>query len=130
MPDAPAPAPAAAPAALQPKQPQTELLSSYDTKDDKFVPEGPARLAWKRFRRHRPGMAGLVILAILYLMAIFADFLAPYHYTNEERELTWAPPTWLTFSDAKGFSIRPFIHPFRINIDENFNTVLEPDTTR
>jgi peptide/nickel transport system permease protein len=75
-------------------------------------------------------MIGLAILIVLYLMAIFADFLAPYHYTNEQRELHWAPPSSLRFSDASGSSLRPFIHPLRINFDENFNTVRELDTSR
>src|SRR3954451_22787719 len=112
-------------AALTPKQPQTDLLVSAS--DEKIEVHGPAKIAWKRFRRHRPGMIGLLILTILYAMAIFADFVAPYHYMDEERELNWAPPSSIRFSDAKGSSVRPFIHPFRINIDENFNTVLEPD---
>src|SRR3954471_10182723 len=37
-------------------------------------PAGPARMAWRRFRRHRPGMIGLGVLIVLYLMVIFADF--------------------------------------------------------
>ncbi|MGB7160151.1 MAG: ABC transporter permease [Tepidisphaeraceae bacterium] len=114
--------------ALTPKRPESDL--AVPLADEKIVVHGPARLAWRRFRRHRPGMVGLAILVLLYLMAIFADFLAPYHYTNEQRELHWAPPSAIRFSDAGGSSLRPFIHPFRINFDENFNTVLEPDPSR
>ncbi|HEX8521339.1 MAG TPA: ABC transporter permease [Tepidisphaeraceae bacterium] len=115
-------------AVLTPKQPQSDLLVSLN--DEKIDVQGPARIAWKRFRRHRPGMIGLVILIALYLMALFAGFIAPYSYLDEERDLLWAPPTKVHFADANGFSMRPFIHPFRINIDENFNTVLEPDRSQ
>lgn len=92
--------------------------------------EGPGRRAWTRFRKHRPGMLGLWILAALYSMAIFAGFIAPYDYTNEVRELTWAPPTRIRFSDANGWSLRPFIHPFRIDFDQNLNTFVVPDVSR
>ncbi len=113
---------------LSPKQPQTDPLVSSN--DEQVEVHGPGKIAWKRFRRHRPGMIGLGILIILYAMAIFADFVAPYPYSDEERELNWAPPSSVRFSDANGSSFRPFIHPFRINIDENFNTVLEPDPSQ
>ncbi len=93
-------------------------------------PPTPARLAWRRFRRHRPGMVGLVILVVLYLLTLFANFVAPYDYADEERELPWASPTSIHFSDAAGTSLRPFIHPFQIGVDENFNNVLQPDTSR
>src|SRR5688572_33234827 len=102
--------PDAGSATLTPKRPETDLL--VPLQDETVVVQGPARLAWRRFRRHRPGMIGLAILLLLYLMAIFADFIAPYHYTYEARDLTWAPPSALRFSDANGSSSRPFIHPF------------------
>ena len=121
MPDAPA-------ATLTPKRPEADLQVVLT--DENVVVQGPARLAWRRFRRHRPGMFGLAILVLLYLMAIFAGFLAPYHYTDEQRELHWAPPSSLRFSDESGSSLRPFIHPLRINFDENFNTVRELDRSR
>jgi peptide/nickel transport system permease protein len=113
---------------LTPKKPETDLLVSLQ--DEKVVVEGPARLAWRRFRRHRPGIVGLAVLVLLYLIAIFADFIAPYRYTDEARQLPWAPPTVIRFSDANGASARPFIHPFRIDFDENFNLVLKPDPSR
>lgn len=93
-------------------------------------PAGPTRMAWRRFRRHRPGMVGLFILIVLYLIVIFSDFVAPYYYAAESRQLTWAPPTRIHFSDANGWSARPFVHPFLIDFDENLNQVLRPDTSR
>jgi peptide/nickel transport system permease protein len=93
-------------------------------------PPGPTQMAWRRFRRHRPGMVGLGILVVLYLIVLFAGFIAPYHYADETRELPWAPPTAIHFSDANGSSIRPFVHPFRAGFDENLNTVITPDESR
>ena len=36
------------------------------------------RLIWRRFRRHRLGMAGLIATALIYLVALFVEVLAPH----------------------------------------------------
>jgi peptide/nickel transport system permease protein len=38
---------------------------------------------WRRLRRHRMAMAGLVVIVLLVLMAIFAPWLAPYDPTAQ-----------------------------------------------
>jgi peptide/nickel transport system permease protein len=103
-------------------------LAATDGADD--VVQSPLRLAWRAFRRHRPGMVGLVLLALLYTVAIFADCIAPYGYDDEVRDLQWAPPTRLRFSDQNGFSFRPFIHPFQMYFDEDLNLRLRQDPSR
>ncbi|KGQ21243.2 ABC transporter permease [Thermus filiformis] len=40
-------------------------------------------LAWRRFKRHRMAMAGLVVVLLLVLMALFAPWLAPYDPTAQ-----------------------------------------------
>ncbi len=41
-------------------------------------PETPLRMAWRRFRRHKLALAGLVVIAGLVLLALLAPWLAPY----------------------------------------------------
>jgi peptide/nickel transport system permease protein len=41
---------------------------------------GQWRDVWKRLRRNRLAMVGMVVVILLLLMAIFADFIAPYSY--------------------------------------------------
>ena len=38
------------------------------------------------------------VLAVLYLLAIFADFISPYSYKDEERNFSYCPPTAVSFS--------------------------------
>ena len=41
----------------------------------------PLELAWRRFKRSRVGIFGGVVLIVLYLIALFSQFLAPYSIT-------------------------------------------------
>src|SRR5262245_41120843 len=81
--------------------------------DEPQLVQSSAKIALRRFRRHTLGMLGLATLIVLYIVAGFADFIAPYDYENETRELQWAPPS-LHFRDANGFSWRPFVHPLQM----------------
>ena len=38
---------------------------------------------WKRFRSNKLAMAGLIIVAVIVLSAIFANFIAPYDYDKQ-----------------------------------------------
>lgn len=90
----------------------------------------PLRLAWQSFRRHKPAMFGLFVLSLLYLLSIFAGFVAPYHYDNQVRQLSWAPRTPIHFSDKNGSSWRPFVHPVRLSFDDNLNEVIQRDESQ
>ncbi|MGH6718538.1 MAG: ABC transporter permease [Alphaproteobacteria bacterium] len=70
----------------------------------------PAQLAWRQLRRHRMALAGGVVLVVLYLMAIFAEVLAPYTLDYADRERFFHPPILPKFVDARGVSLRPFVH--------------------
>lgn len=44
----------------------------------------PAMEAWKRLRRNRTAVLGMVIIIILILLAVFADVIAPYDYAEQD----------------------------------------------
>lgn len=47
-------------------------------------PSSPGREAWLRLKRNRLAVVGMVILAILVFLAIFARVLAPYDYAKQD----------------------------------------------
>jgi hypothetical protein len=49
--------------------------------------------AWQRFTRFKPGVAGLVFVIGLILLAIFAPILAPHDPTEVHTRLRGAPPS-------------------------------------
>ncbi len=54
---------------------------------------GPSQrsLAWRRFTRSRTGLMGAVILVVLYLVAVTAQFLAPFDITTQHPAV-YQPP--------------------------------------
>lgn len=69
---------------------------------------GQWRQIWRRFRRSRLGMAGLAILMALYGAVLFAEFIAPYHYTTGFTEYVHAPPQRVHLGGA-GLGFRPYV---------------------
>ncbi|HEY2847089.1 MAG TPA: hypothetical protein VGI80_04675, partial [Pyrinomonadaceae bacterium] len=59
--------------------------------------------------------AGLLLLGLMYAIALFAEFFAPYNYREQTRGEPSAPATSIRFIDANGaFHVRPFIYPSRL----------------
>ena len=72
--------------------------------------EGYFRLVWRRFRRSIIGMIGLVLVALLLLTAVFADFVAPMN--PKESGIAFAPPDAISFTAPdKSLTLRPRIYP-------------------
>ena len=54
----------------------------------------PWQLFWQRLKRRRIAMVGGVILIFLYLVALFAGFVAPYSYNRLDTDYSFHPPIW------------------------------------
>ncbi len=57
-------------------------------------------LVWRRLRRSWTGLIGLVLVALLILMSIFADFFAPMD--PKATDVGFAPPQMISFHDKDG----------------------------
>ncbi len=69
-----------------------------------------ATLVWRRFRRSPMGMIGLILVALMLLVSIFADFFAPMD--PKQANLPFAPPDVIAFEDPQGnFSLIPWVYP-------------------
>ncbi|MFP4483774.1 MAG: ABC transporter permease [Spirochaetaceae bacterium] len=66
----------------------------------------------RRFRKHNLGKVGLVVLAVLYVVALFADFLSPYTMTWTNKRKSYHPPTKVTwlYEGEDGREFRPFTY--------------------
>ncbi|MGW8949512.1 ABC transporter permease [Streptomyces sp. NPDC055709] len=52
----------------------------------------PWRLVWRRFRKHRLALIGSAVVLLVYLVAAFAEILAPGSPSSSDEKHTYAPP--------------------------------------
>ncbi|MBD3246281.1 MAG: ABC transporter permease subunit [Candidatus Omnitrophica bacterium] len=83
----------------------------------------------RKLRHHPLAMISLWVLAALYMSALFAGFLAPYHFDHEDRAASYAPPTKIRMIDEEGHLRWPFIYKTSFTFDEYYNRVYVEDTT-
>lgn len=79
------------------------------------------RLMWWQFRRHRLAMASAVVLLLIYLIAMFCEFIAPYSPIAFTPRYTYAPPQriHLLDRDADGdLVLRPYVNGYKVTIDQ------------
>lgn len=87
------------------------------------------QLAWRRFRQSRVGVIGLVILAVLYLITLFAPFIAPYSITRQDSGRAYQPPQQVRIMH-EGRLMRPFVYPVTQERDPvTFRRVYQEDTS-
>ncbi len=69
------------------------------------------RLIWRSFRKHRLGVVSMWILIIFYLIAIFADFLAPSNPYRQDLPRSFSSP-----SRVHWFYDGQFVGPYVLGI--------------
>ncbi|MBB3593365.1 peptide/nickel transport system permease protein [Rhizobium sp. BK529] len=65
-------------------------------------------LVWRRLRRSWTGMIGLVLVGLLIIMAVFADFFAPMD--PKATDVGFAPPQLISIHDKEGNFVWPRIY--------------------
>ena len=77
------------------------------------------KLMWWKFRRHKLAMAGAVMTILIYLVALFADFLAPFASDRYIARYTYAPPQRLKFivHTDEGRKFQPHVNGYRTEVD-------------
>lgn len=56
--------------------------------------------------------SAFIVLAVLYLLILFADFIAPYSNTYSNREMSYAPPSKVYTIDENGKLSRPYTYNY------------------
>ena len=80
-------------------QPDTAERCGSGEEIPAVAPRSIPALMWKRFRRNRIAHISLYVLGVMYLVAIFADFIAPYAQDERMSNFRYAPPTTIHFFD-------------------------------
>lgn len=70
----------------------TEADTLRDPRASELAVAGQWTLFWLRFRRHRLAVLSLAVVVALYLIAAFAQFIAPFDPNETNARFTYAPP--------------------------------------
>ncbi len=77
----------------------------------------PWQLIWWKFRKHRLAVYSAVVLAIIYLVAVFVEPIAPYLPDAYSPKYTYAPPQGVhLFYD--GQFVGPYVFALKQTIDQ------------
>lgn len=90
----------------------TESAQKDQAYSDGGAIRSPWKMAWKKLRRHRLAMAGMWVLILLHVFAIFADFFAPYSEVTTDRRRTYHSPTQVHIISQEGKLTRPFVYGY------------------
>ncbi|MCC5829990.1 MAG: ABC transporter permease [Phycisphaeraceae bacterium] len=71
------------------------------------------QLIWRRFCRHKVALASFYLLILLYLMAIFAEMVAPTGRDHRDLDYAYCPPQLPRFSIEHGLHV----HGMRVHVD-------------
>ena len=78
------------------------------------------QLIWRKFKRHRVAYFCMIFLVLFYLLAVFAEFFAPYGPFKRYTDYLYAPPTPIHFVDENGvFHPGPFVYKIDSELDLN-----------
>ena len=80
---------------------------------------GQWRLFWWKFCRHRLALGSLAIVLLLYAVAAFAEFVAPFPPRQTQARYTYAPPQPLHLfqSGPDGWRFAPHVDGLTVTID-------------
>jgi peptide/nickel transport system permease protein len=78
--------------------------------EEKVYVAPPLKLMWWRFRKHRMAVICGVILILLYLVAAFCEFVAPYDPERVFTKYRLAPPSQIRILDSDSNLRWPFIY--------------------
>ena len=82
--------------------------------------ETQSQLILRAFRAHRLAVASLWVLGALYLVALFAEFLAPNNPHQVNARYTFAPPQSIRLIDRDadgGWALRPHVLGYKVEVD-------------
>ena len=88
----------------------SSIISDSNTDKTSSYTASQWQLMWWKFRKHRIAVWSATVLLVLYLAAVFCEFLAPYSLSFQDTSYTYAPPQRLHFTSEGGFHLWPFVY--------------------
>ena len=110
--------------------PSTKAPHSPNLQEDRLYVAGQWRLMWWKFLDHRVAVFALIVLACLYTVALFCEFVAPNAPNVRDARRGYEPPQRPRIVH-QGRLHRPFVYPHIQHIDpETLARTYTDDITR
>ncbi len=104
---------------------------ALDAEGTEFVSRSQGQMIWSAFKRHRVGNIGTAVIFLFILLAVFAEFIAPYHYGKQYRNYPYAPPSTVHFRDEDGSLSRPYVYKTERTLDRTtYQVTYVEDTSK
>lgn len=84
---------------------------------EKYFVATPRQLMWWKFRKHKLAVISIFILSIMYLLAIFAEFVSPYDPNERHIRHLYAPRQKIHWIYDGKFHIQPAVFAQKFDID-------------
>lgn len=97
---------------------------------NKKIDNSLSALARRRLKKNPVAWLSLGLLAALYFLAIFADFLSPYAYDNENRLYSYCPPTKINFRKVSGGLSWPFVYDAKLTFNNFHRRIYTDDKSK
>jgi len=76
---------------------------------DAYYTATQGQLMWASFKKHKLAVTGLVLLGIIFIVVLFAEFLAPYSADYRDQDYPFGPPQGIHFF-YEGKLRTPFVY--------------------
>ncbi|WP_018855674.1 ABC transporter permease [Rhizobium sp. 42MFCr.1] len=106
-----------------------ETGTSIDLHRSDIAVAGQWRLFWLKFKKHKIALASLVVIVFMYLVAAFADFIAPFDPNATNARFTYAPPQGISL--LLNGSLRPHVNQLKMTLNtESMRREFAPDPAK
>ncbi len=108
-------------------------MALVSKKGEEFYITSHWQLTWMRFKKHKAAVVAGIIVLLFYLLAVFAEFFAPYNPYYRDLGHVAAPPMRIHFWDEEtgNFHLNPFVHATILERDpDTLQRIYLADTRR
>lgn len=107
------------------------LFRKKTAKDESYYMASQWTLMWRKLQKHKLAKFSLILLLILYIGALFADFIAPYGLEEFSALYKDTAPTKVYWKDEDGNFTRPYVHKLKkVNDKKTWTVIITEDTSK
>jgi peptide/nickel transport system permease protein len=104
--------------------------SKTDEAKERVYVASQYRLMWWKLRKHKLAMAGGAVLLLMYLAAVFCEFLSPYEPLQRDSDFIYAPPQRVRILDQGRLRL-PFVYGLKLTRHPvTWKNIFVPDTSK